>query len=143
MLEAHRKAEAKALQDMVNAQAIESAFMFTDHLLCVTVRSRQCALEILTRNKFTGRKLFFTEQLTKRRQGTMSDLKKIRDENPSKKISVFSRNGVPSIRVGDDRFVPIKTPGDLRRIEESIHRERQEHRQTPLRPTPEPRQRHK
>ena len=67
LIAASRKAEEIALSKLISDQGIVSASIFTDNILCVTLRSRQCAMEILTRNKFTNKALRFTEQLTRNR----------------------------------------------------------------------------
>ena len=101
------------VRSLIVDQGIEDAFIVGDDRLAVHTTSRTSAMEILTCGKRTQRTLFFSEQLTKRRQELQYKLRQIRNANPDLGISVFSRNGIPAVRVGQARPVFVLTDADL------------------------------
>ena len=126
--------------NLIKEQDITSAAILFDDQLVVHTRDRQSAMNILTRGKFTKRTLHFKEQLTKRRQSLMYKLREIRRANPHLKMAVFSRNGAPAVRLGNERHEFMRTEDDVLNFGEFLSSERRlrmsEMRRGVLRPDP-------
>ena len=96
-----------AIKKLKDEQAITSASIFADSQdtlrIAVTTATRDAAMAILTKGKATKRALFFSEELTERRRNIMYELRQTRRRFPLLNLSVFSRNGTPAVRIGEQR----------------------------------------
>ena len=116
-----------AINELVKEQGITSAFILSDRdgnpeRVAITVESRESALAILTRGKLTKKSLYFSEQLTKRRGHLMYRLRGLCSKFSFIRMTVFSRNGCPAVRVGDGRFNFIKSEEDLQNLNSLLER---------------------
>ena len=106
-----------AIAPLAETQGITAAYILSDNRLAVESRDKPSAMKILTRGKITNRSLFFAEQLTKRRQGLMYDLRRIRNSHSEQtRIAVFSRNGIPAYRRGEEPLTFVRNSRDVGRF---------------------------
>ena len=106
-----------AIAPLAEAQGITAAYILSENRLAVESRDKASAMRILTRGKITNRTLFFAEQLTKRRQGLMFDMRRIRNSHPGQtQIAIFSRNGTPAYRRGEEPFTFVRNSRDVGRF---------------------------
>ena len=115
------------VKSLIAEQGIESAFILSDTRIAVHTTTRKATMAILTRGKRTNRAIYFSEQLTRHRQGIMYKLRQFRDAHPRLRLSVFSRNGVPAVRVGTGRHTFIRNEDDVRDFAELLGRRRTPH----------------
>ena len=94
---------------------ILSAILITDTRILVTLTSRESARTLFSHSKLAGDTWYAAEQLTRTRQNVMFELRKFRRAHPTLSLTIFSRNGCPSVRIGEDtRIHQIRNETELK-----------------------------
>ena len=91
--------------------------------LLVEVRTRADVFVLFELSKKSKREFYVSEQLTRERQALMYDMRTYFKGKPNLQASQFTRNGTPTLKLGSDQLIPIRSQKELddliRKIEEN------------------------
>ena len=105
------------------APELETIRKVANDKLLVEVITRADVFLLFELSKKSKRGFYVSEQLTRERQAIMYDLRTYLKDKPNLQASNFARNGTPTLKIGSDQPIPIRSQKELddliRKIEEN------------------------